>query len=257
MKKIVLLFALLLAHPLAGFHVGVGYSWNTIDETFNSTIQTNANKGGQDRYETSMNRFAPVVQVGHQFPFRKDWAAGISAQWKFLNYKTPNVNSSRGQILPNATFSSVNIFGADVDRDFTSKTLLNNEVMLLGYIGKQIVRGYAYLGVGPVFFTASNSVYVSSVHVPNGGDHLISTSVTSHQTMWGGAAQIGYQYCLNANSFINIGYTYLQSRKCHFDNSANAAILNGAFLPGATTLFLKRTIICSTQAFSFSMNLAF
>lgn len=258
MKKIVFLFALLLTHSLAGFQVGVGFSWNTIDETFDSKLHTNENKSGRDRYETNMNRFAPVVQLGHRFPFCNDWVMGILAQWKYLNYKTPNVNSSRGQILPNATFSSINIFGPDVKRDFTSKTRLNNEVMLIAYLGKQIMKGNAYLGLGPVFFNASNRLYVSSVHIPNGvGDHLISTSVTSHKTIWGGAAQAGYQYHFNPNSLINISYTYLQSGRYHFNNSANAAILNGANNPGVTTLFLRRAIKFSAQEFMCSMNLVF
>ena len=258
MKKIIFLFALLLTHPLAGVHVGVGFGWNTIDETFDSKLHTNENRSGRDRYQTSMNRLAPVVQLGHRFPLCNDWIVGILAQWKYLNYKTPNENSSRGQILPNATFSSINIFGPDVKRDFTSKTRLSNEVMLLGYLGKQIMNGYAYLGLGPAFFTASNSVYVTSVHTPNGvGDHLISTSVRSHKIVWGGAAQAGYQYCLNQNSFINISYTYLQSGRYHFNNSANAAILNGANNPGPTTLFLRRAIEFSVQEFMLSMNLVF
>jgi outer membrane protein W len=259
MKKIVFLLGLLLTHhSLAGFHVGVGFSCTTIDETFQSTLLTNENRSGRDQYETSVNRLAPVVQLGHRFPLCNDWAIGILAQWKYLNYKTPNVNSSRGQILPNATFSSINIFGPEVRRDFTSKTRVNNEVMLLGCLGKQIINGYAYVGVGPVFFTASNRIYVSSVHIPNGvGDHLISTFVTSDRTLWGGAAQVGYQYCLNPNSFVNIGYTYLQSGKYLFNNTANTAILNGANNPGATTLFLRRTIKLSAQEFMCSMNLVF
>lgn len=259
MKKIIFLFALLLTHSIAAeFHGGVGFAWNTIDETFDSRLSTNEDKSGKDRYETSRNRLAPVVQLGYRFPFCNDWVIGLLAEWKYLNYKTPNENSSRGQILPNATFSSINIFGPDVKRDFTSKTKLNNEVMLLGYLGKEIMQGYAYLGLGPVFFDASNSVYVSSVHVPNGvGDHLISTSVRRHKAVWGGAVQAGYQYCLNQNSFINISYSYLQSGKNHFNNTANAAILNGSNIPGPTTLFLKRSIEFSVQEVILAINLMF
>lgn len=258
MRKTLFLFALLLTQPLAAFYGGVGLGWNTVDETFNSNLHTNEDRSGRDRYEASMNRFAPVVQLGHQFAFCNDWAVGILAQWKYLNYKTPNENSSRGQILPNATFSSINIFGGDVHRDFTSKTRLKNEVMLLGYFGKQVGDGYAYLGLGPILFTASNSVYVTSVHTPNGvGDHLISTSVTSHKVMWGGAAQVGYQYCLNENFFLNASYTYSQTASYRFKNTVNAAILNGADEPGPTTLFLSRSLKFSAQEFMLSMNIGF
>lgn len=258
MKKLFLLFALLLTHPLFGIYVGVGLSWNTVDETFNSTLRTNEDRSGRDRYEASLSRFAPVVQLGHQFDLCNDWIAGIQVQWKYLNYKTPNENSSRGQILPNATFSSINIFGQDVHRDFTSKTHLNNEVLLLGYLGKQIVCGYGYFGLGPVLFTASNSIYVSSVHTPNGvGDHLISTSAKSHKTIWGGAVQAGYQYYLDPCFFVEASYTYLQTPRSHFKNSVNTAILNGFDNPGPTNLSLRRAIKFSVQEFIFSANLAF
>jgi len=261
MKLIAFVFALLCMSPLVGcggFYAGAGFSWNTVDETFDSNLHTNQNRSGQDRYEASVNRLAPLVQLGYRYSFCNDWAVGMLAQWKYLNYKTPNVNSSRGQILPNATFSSINIFGPEVIRDFTSKTRLDNEVMLLGYFGKQVTCGYVYLGLGPVLFTASNSVYNSSVHTPNGtGDHLISTSVKSYNTVWGGAALAGYQYFLDQDFFIDISYTYVQTGSCHFNNTINAANFNGANNPGPTTLLLSRKIKFSTQEFMLSMNLQF
>lgn len=258
MKRIIFLFALFLIQPLFGFHVGIGYSWNTIDETFHSKLVTNENKSGKDRYETQMNRLAPTIELGHQFCLCNDWIVGFSAKWKYLNYKTPNVNSSKGQIIPNATFSSINIFGPNVLRDFTSKTRLYNEVILLGFLGKEMLNGYAYLGLGPVFFNASNHVYVSSVHTPNGvGDHLVSTSVKNNKIIWGGAIQTGYQYFVSPRYFIDISYTYLQTRKRHFNKSVNAAILNGSNTPGATTLFLKRSIAFAAQEFSMSANILF
>lgn len=258
MKNIILLFALLSTSPLFGFHVGAGFSWNTIDETFKSKLQTNEDKSGKDRYVASRNRFAPVIQLGHRCSVCEEWEIGFLAQWKYLNYKTPNEGSSRGQNLPNATFSSINIFGDDTHRDFTSITRLSNEVMLLGYLGKQVLDGYAYLGLGPVFFTASNSIYVTAVHTPNGtGDHLLSTSATSHKIVWGGAVQAGYQYCLNSCSFVNICYTYTQTERAHFNNSANTAILNGGNIPGPTTLFLRRKIKFAAQQLMLSINLEF
>ena len=259
MKKTILLFSLLLSFPLIGeFHAGLGFSWNTIDETFNSTLSTNEDRSGKDLYTASANRLAPVVELGYKLPICNDFVVGALVQWKYLNYRTPNVSSSRGQILPNASFSSINIFGPEVVRDFTSKTRLENEVMLLGFLGQQMGNGYAYLGVGPVCLTASNRVYVTSVHTPNGvGDHLVSTSVSNHQTIWGGAVQAGYQYCLGDNSLININYTYMQSGRYRFNNSINTNLLNGADNPGATTLFINRDIRFSSQEFMLTMRLSF
>lgn len=258
MKRIIFLFTLVLSHQLFGFHAGIGFGWNTIDETFKSDLITSADKSGKDRYEAHVNRLAPIVTIGHQFGFCDDWIAGLSARWKYLNYKTPNENSSRGQILPNATFSSVNIFGRDVIRDFTSKTALNNEVILLGSFGKQFDNAIIYVGLGPVFFDASNRIFVSSVHTPNGvGDHLISTSVKKHKIIWGGAVQAGCQYFFNSCYFISLDYSYLRTGRSRFKNRINTAILNGSDSPGSTTLFLKRTIEFTVQEFVLSMNLLF
>lgn len=259
MKTVFFFFTLLLVHPLvAEFYGGVGFAWNTIDESFESTLCTNEHKSGHDRYKASTNRLAPVAQLGYQYSFCHNWTTGILAQWKYLNNKTPNENSSRGQILPNASFSSINIFGPEVIRDFTSKTKLNNEVLVLGYVGRELCKGSAYLGLGPVFFDASNSVYVTSVHTPDGtGDHLLSTSVTSNKAVWGGAVQAGYQYYLSSCFFINIGYAYIQTGSYDFKNTVNTAILNGHDHPGDTKLSLKRSIKFSVQEFILSLNLAF
>lgn len=258
MKHILFALSILLAQPIFGFYAGVGFSWNTIDETFDSYLVTNADKSGKDRYETQFNRLAPMVVLGHDFCFCEDWVAGVSAEWKYLNYKTPNEDSSKGQILPNATFSSINFFGPNVIRDLTSKTRLFNEVTLIGSIGREVLCGYAYLGLGAVLYNASNSIYVSSVHTPNGtGDHLVSTKVKKHKIMWGGAIRIGYEYCFCQDYFMNFSYSYVQTGKSHFKNTINSAVLNGFDTPGPITLHLKRKIQFAVQEFALSINAMF
>lgn len=258
MKKFVSLYALLAHLSLFGFDIGVGFGLSSIDESFSSNLSTNEDRSGKDRYETHVNRLVPRVTIGHQFCIFDDFVTGISLEWKYLNYATTNENSSRGQILPNASFSSINIFGPEVIRDFTSQTRVYNEVLLLGSFGKEICNGFLYVGLGPALFNASNSIYVSSVHVPNGtGDHLVSTSVKDRKIMWGGAIQAGYSYFLSENVFVNMGYTYIQTGTSHFKNSVNTALLNGFDNPGPTTLSLKRALKFTVQEMVFSMNLGF
>jgi hypothetical protein len=258
MKKLFLFCAIFASHSLFGFYAGVGFGINTIDENFKSNLSSSEDRSGKDHYNTHKNRWVPMVTLGHQFNFCGDWLVDLSAEWKYINYKTCNVGSSRGQILPNATFSSINFFGPEVLRDFTSITRLNNEVLLLASIGKEVCSGIVYFGIGPVVFNGSNTIYVSSIHTPNGtGDHLTSGSVKANKTLWGGAARIAYRYFLNENYFINIGYTYMQTGSAQFKNTANAAELNGFDTPGPTTLFLKRSIKFTVQELIVSMNLAF
>lgn len=258
MKRFFMLFTLFTTSPLVAFYAGVGAGWNSIDENFKSDLFTSEDKSGRDRYDTHMNRLVPMATIGHKFFFCDGWVADISAEWKYLNYRTPNMNSSRGQILPNGSFSSKNIFGDDVVRDFTSKTCLNNEVILLGSLGKEICNGSLFLGVGPFFLDGSNSIFVTAVHTPNGvGDHLISTFVKKRKIVWGGAIQARYQFFFDQNFFIDIGYSYLKTGKYEFKNSGNAATLNGSNTPGTVTLFLKRHIKFTIQELTILMNLKF
>lgn len=268
MKKLIALITLamyevatptLAAEPIStishGFYAGIGGSWNTIDENYHSTFFTLTGKAAKDNYNVSSNRLAPLVQLGYWSPFTDKWLWGVSAQWKYLGYQTANVNNSRGQSIQNASFSSINFFGSEVIRDFTSQTNIHNEGLLLFYFGMQLQQSYVYLGLGPALFTASNNIYVSSVHTPNGvGNTLISTSVSANNTLWGGAVQVGYNLYLNPCWFLNFSYSYLQSATSSFNNSINAAILNGANNPGPTTLNLNRAVRLSTQEVILSIN---
>ncbi len=268
MKKLIALIVIslygiatsaLAAEPIPtishGFYAGIGGGWNTIDETYNSTLFSSTDKSAHDNYNVNSNRLAPLIQFGYWKPFTEKWLWGITAQWEYLGYQTANVNSSRGQYIQNASFSSINFFGPGVTRDFTSQTKINNEILLLFYLGMQLQQSYVYAGLGPALFTASNSIYVSSVHTPDGvGDNLVSTSVSANNTVWGGVAQVGYNLYLNSTLFLNFSYSYSQSATGNFNNSANAAILNGASNAGPTTLNLNRPIRWSTQEVMLSIN---
>lgn len=241
-----------------GLYAGIGGSWNTIDESFGSTLITSNGRSGRDNFDMSHSRLAPMVQIGYWRPLCQGWLWGVAAQWKYLNYVTPNDDATRGEHLPNASFSSINIFGANITRDFSAQTRVNNEVAFLLYIGKQLQNGYAYLGMGPVLFTAANSLYVFSVHKANGiGANLVSNSVTNKKTIWGGMVQVGYNYYLNPTFFLNFNYSYSQTATNEFNNSINTAIFNGFATPGPITLNLNRSVNLKVQEVMFSINKVF
>ena len=245
---------------LPGIYVGLAGSWTTLDESFHSVFYTSTTDSAWDHYDTSRNRLAPMAQIGYWRPISSSGLWGISAQWKYLGYKTPNVDSNLGQHLTDATFSSINIFGPNVMRDFSSQTRVNHEVMLLAYWGMLFNRSYAYLGLGPAIFTTFNSIFVTAVHVSAPGsrsDNLIPTSVTQSKTIWAGAAQIGYNYYLQPTSFLSFSYTYLQSGTNHFSNLVNTALLNGGGIPGPNTVNISRTMSLTVQEIMFSVNKVF
>ncbi len=237
----------------SGFYTGFGGSFNTIDERFNSTIFTSTFKGAFDDYQVSRNRLSPSLQLGYWRPISSNWLWGISAQWEYLNYKTINVNTTHGQNLPNATFSSINIFGPDIMRDFSAQTKANSVANILFYGGERFLKSYFYVGLGPSLFFTSNNVAVSSVHV-GGGDTLVSSLVDAKKTLVGAAAQVGYNYYLNPLYFIGFNYTYSHSQKYQFKNTANAALLNGAINPGPIGVNINRFISISDQHLMVSIN---
>lgn len=237
-----------------GFYLGAGSGWSSFDESFHSDIFRISNIGATDTYDANRNRIVPMAQLGYWSPFCSNWLWGVTGQWKYLGYNTPNVNSSAGQHIPNATFSSINLFGPEVLRDFSSKTNVNHEFMTLFYLGTQINNGYAYFGVGPALLTAKNNIYVTSIHTGATGDYLIASSVSNSKTIWAGAAQIGYNYYLDPTWFLNFNYTFLQSDSVSFNNSANAAILNGAVVAGPNEINFDRGIKVREQGLMLSIN---
>lgn len=246
------------AGGISGPYLGLGGSWNTVDETTKTTLAVSPFQSGNDRYYASSSRFSPSVQIGYWAPVYSSWLWGVSAQWNYLGYKTENDHASRGQNLPNATFSSINIFGPNVIRDFSSQSQLNNEALFLGFLGLPTTNGFVYLGIGPALLTATNSIYVTSIHTPAGtGNQLTAGSVSSNHILWGGAVQVGYNYYLEPTIFLSLNYTYLYSGKYNFNNSVNAAELNGFDVPGPTELDLNRSVSFRAQGFMFSINKVF
>lgn len=240
----------------SGVYLGAGGGWTLTDEEFSSTVRTSTGNGALDDYDASQNRLSPLVQLGYWSPMQEKWLWGVVAQWEYSGYKTRNVHTSHGQYLPNASFSSINIFGPDVIRDFTSQTRVENEVRFLVYLGEQFQQSHVYLGIGPAVLNTKNTVFVSSVHTApnNGSDTLISGATRSSKTMWGGSAQVGYNYFINPYYFVNLSYTYTQTARYNFDNLTNAALLNGAANPGPTALNLNRRINIAEQGIMLSIN---
>ena len=158
----------------SGFYGGLGASYISLDEKFTSNLRTNTLNSATDQYQSTHNHLAPTFQLGYWAPLNPIWLWGLAVQWSYLGYNTSNVNTSRGQFIPNATFSSINIFGPNIMRDFSSQTSVRSEGVALLYVGEQLQQGYLYVGLGPTLFPTTNNIYVSSVHTtPNGpGDHL-------------------------------------------------------------------------------------
>ncbi|WP_298623349.1 hypothetical protein [uncultured Legionella sp.] len=239
-----------------GLYMGVGGGWSLTEEDYHSTFRTNTGNGAIDHYNAAQNRIIPMAQLGYWAPVHSDWLWGLAGQWLYAGYKTTNENSNLGQHIPNASFSSINIFGPDVIRDFSAQTKVTNEARVLLYAGQQLKQGYVYLGIGPAVLAVSNTMYVSSIHsAPNtNSDTLYSNSAKTNKTLWGGAAQVGYNYYINPSYFINFSYTYTQTAKHQFDNSTNTALFNGAMSAGPNLLSMNRRVSIAQQDVAITIN---
>ncbi|OGO93995.1 MAG: hypothetical protein A3F10_00845 [Coxiella sp. RIFCSPHIGHO2_12_FULL_42_15] len=255
-----------------GLYLGLGGSWNTVDESTGTIISASANNataaatgnlGGTtgrtawDQYDASQNRLAPMAQLGYWAPIDNEWLWGIVAQWKYLGYKTQNENTSRGQFLDNATANPV-IF-ATAPANVSSQTRVNNEVLLLVYFGAQYDKGYFYLGLGPALFTAYNAVYANGITtgLPPAGPNTFSPSVSTYETMWGGAAQLGYNYYFKPTWFLGFNYTYALSGTYNFGSSADQAAFESGTAANLATLNFSRNVQITIQEVMFSINKVF
>lgn len=284
---------------MPGLYAGLGGSWNTVDEDFNSTLSSVEflNVGGAspfaittstafDNYNVSLNRLAPMAQLGYWAPIDNEWLWGVVAQWKYLGYETPTdrtsngsgESSGNGQALGNANsilpvgFGGILGAGAQLDQ-FSSQTHVSNEVLLLVYFGAQYEKGYFYLGLGPALFTAHNTIYASGQTVfttidgstANTVANSLSVSTSTSKVLWGGAAQLGYNYYFKPTWFLGFNYTYALSGTYNFNSGAmpfssfgpSAGVIPIGFSEANSNISFSRSVSVTLQEVMFSINKVF
>jgi hypothetical protein len=212
-----------------GFFVGVGGSFNSIrvDQQFNGTgdssiynddgdlVATGTATGPAPPFHDTKTTFAPMAQVGYFRNFDdSDWLWGAKFSYKYLGTTLYNQNFDAPQA------GSFTMFDPPSTTDFTgnaftlsAQTAVNQELLLLPFIGRTFKNGRFYAGGGPVIFDTQSRLYglysyadINGVRTNIGGPPL---NLASDNWIWGGAGQVGLSYYLRPNWFVDISYSFM------------------------------------------------
>ncbi len=92
------------------------------------------------------------------------------------------------------------------------ETTAHHQMNLLALAGKQFNNKLFYLGLGPSLINLKSQNYNSIGYATIDGEVIDVTGLVNYQSpniwAWGGAAQIGMSYYLDANWFVDVSYTY-------------------------------------------------
>jgi len=217
-----------------GFYIGAGGSWNTIDaentfsvnETWKVAVPAagynvgDVVTGSSKVHYLHRNRLAPMFQAGYWAPIDSDWLWGLQANYKYLDHVDVVGLDQLGNVATVLAGTLSVVAGNSTYRNMTAKFKLTHELLLLAYLGMQFNKGYVYLGAGPAAFWVTDSLSMHGI-IGSGNANGAATGVISNtgehkETLWGGAAQIGWNYYFKPTWFLGLSYTYAVSAKKSF-----------------------------------------
>lgn len=242
-------------YPVAvtpGIYVGIGGSLNL--EYLSVNTAANYLDANSNPVETTANLKnkqidgAPIAQVGYWGKIGEESLWGMVTEYKYLNYTLGNINGVNTIAFPN--LSSLPGYG-----DLSVN--ISNEFMLLLYFGATYRSGFFYVGVGPVLFTLRDSI--RNYNQISEGTNFVG--MAGDETLWGGAAQVGYNYFFRPTWFLGVNYTYtisgsftLQNNRSNWDYwyyDGDAAAIT------ATNMHLTRQYNFTAQEFMCTLNKIF
>jgi hypothetical protein len=127
-------------------------------------------------------------------------------------------------------------------------------------IGRSFANSNIYIGAGPVLFGTDTDINGATGFAALDGAHFditgMPTNFSSSDWMWGGAAQIGMTYYLDASWFLDFNYTFAMTREYSTDYSAPFASAADGYTDTGTLFVTTRQRVTS-QAFAISINKQF
>jgi len=241
-----------------GLYMGLGGSWNTVDMTVDTNIQqvapdalATARQLSVANTKDSQSRLAPMGQLGYWGMIDDTWLWGLVGEYKYLNYNMNTASGNQGVVFPTTVSADTDAFG-------NLSVNLQHEFMILLYFGATYDKGYFYLGLGPVLFTLNDSVR----HYFGGGTTFVGApatfqSVSGSEVIWGGAAQLGYNYYFNPTWFLGFNYTYTVTGDYSLNNVGTAWHNPGSSASADRDLSFNRSYSFTVQEVMFSINKVF
>lgn len=265
--------------PNSAFFFGLGASQNRLNFNNQQTwaIGTTSAptppvsgdaQGGTGVNLSSQDKFAPSIQLGYFSRFKgSNWMWGAKFSYSYLG-ATSQVSN---QLIPQAggyTNSSGNydtFTGNYIVRSY--QQTVKNQISLVPFIGRVFSRSYLYAGAGPSLSQVKTNISgITGFADIFGFPSDISGSLQTYSsTQWvvGGSAIVGSTYFLSKSWFVDLNYSYTQTK----NNTANWAgpwSKRGIWSPGGfndVTYTGTNTGTSSgnvaTQAITLTLNKAF
>ncbi|MGI9230778.1 MAG: outer membrane protein, partial [Methylocystis sp.] len=231
-------------------------------------------------YNTKVNltpqlRVAPLGQINYFNHFGdSDWMWGGKFVYTYLNSRASVSNVGIPQFgayflqdditdtrIPRTLRYTSSFFGTGDLQSY--QTSINHQMTLTPYLGRSFSNGFLYAGAGPSFSQIQTNLnnltgYRNVNGTPTNQTAFGANSQNSHW-VWGGAATAGITYFLTPSWYLDLNYTFSQTRSTtsyyNFWYNAPVAGTHGAdasngvgYGPGSTSAALN------TQSMNASIN---
>lgn len=260
--------------PDSAFFAGVGGGYASsqfnnqsiyaegISSTFdNRSLVASGSAGGPplNLSMPSQSTFAPTVQLGYfQRITNSDWLWGAKFSYNYLGATSTKDNFLIPQSGSFSGSSSNSFTGNALVRSF--QTSITNQIMLMPFIGHRFDNGFVYFGAGPTLSQTQSKINdLTGFADINGNRTNItgnSSSFSSAQWIYGGAATVGMTYFFDPSWFVDVSYTYAMTQNKTSNYSGVFANPNSGY-SYAGQLIGTSTGSVTTQLLTISINKAF
>jgi hypothetical protein len=218
--------------PQSAFFGGLGVSQNRINFNNQQTWAmgttsapagpdnpaiSGAAGGGTGVNLASQNSFAPSVQLGYFSRLKdSDFLWGVKFSYSYLG-ATSQVGN---QLIPqsggynNASGSYTTFRGNYLVRSY--QQTIKNQISFTPFFGQSFSKGYIYAGAGPSISQVKTNIsgitgFADIFGIPS---NISGPLQTYSATQWvvGGSATVGGTYFLNESFFLDLNYSYTQTK---------------------------------------------
>ena len=226
--------------PKSGLSLGLGgnlnlatfgqqnFYWAGVSNAYYDSSNMHYNYGYAG-WNTKVNltpqfRVAPIGQINYFNHFGDtEWMWGSKFAYTYLNSRSEVSNVGIPQYGGYHSFK--NYSGANISESNTFfgtgelnsyQTSINHQLTLTPYLGRSFSNGYLYAGAGPSLSQVQTNLNsLTGFRNSNGVPTLQTGGPSYYQNshwVWGGAATAGITYFLTPSWYVDLNYTYSQTR---------------------------------------------
>ena len=258
-----------------GFFVGLGGSYNSVradsvlsgsgvtDIYSGSTLVAVGIAGGPAAPIRETNTtFAPVIQAGF---FRNIgdssllWGTKFSYKYLGITISENGIDAPQVGTYEVLSPPSTNSLTGNAVTN-SAQTIVDNELALLPFLGREYSHGRLYIGGGPVVFDAKAKLYGLSSYADINGQHTNvggqPLNLSSSKWLWGGAVQIGLVHYFRPSCFLDVSYDFMVTGINRIDWSVPATSETGGYTY-VTGLHYREELRLWAQSLNLTLNFAF